>query len=76
MTGADRDFLSDVRKKYEKSADAESRNRERALDDIRFARLNEQWPEAVRQEREDDLRPCLVINRLPSFIRRRISMVG
>lgn len=73
MTGADPDFLSDVRKKYEKSANAESRNRERALDDIRFARLNEQWPETVKLEREADQRPCLVINRLPSFIRQVVN---
>ncbi len=33
----------------------------------------DQWPEQVRQEREDDGRPLLTINRLQQFIRRVVN---
>jgi len=38
-----------------------------ALDDLRFLD-GDQWPDSLKKEREDDKRPCLTINRLPSFI--------
>lgn len=69
----DDDFLSAVRKKFERAAEREHDNRERALDDIKFAVLSQQWPEGVKRDREDDGRPCLVINRLPSFIRQVVN---
>lgn len=73
MTDASEDFLSVVREKFERAVGRENDNRERALDDIKFARLGEQWPTAVKKEREEDQRPCLVINRLPSFIRQVVN---
>ena len=51
----------------------EAENRAEALDDIRFARLAEQWPSQVRRARELDNRPCLTINRLPAFIRQVVN---
>ncbi|HEX2801044.1 MAG TPA: portal protein, partial [Phenylobacterium sp.] len=53
--------------------DAEAENRREALDDLRFARLGEQWPAAIRRERDLDGRPCLTINRLPAFIRQVVN---
>lgn len=44
-----------------------------ALDDLRFAKLGEQWPESVRQQRIRDGRPCLTINRQPAFIRQVVN---
>lgn len=72
-SGDGEDFLAEVREKFERAAEREEHNRTRALDDIKFARLGEQWPEAVKKQREDDQRPCLVINRLPSFIRQVVN---
>ena len=66
-------FLEEAREKFERAAEREEHNRTRALDDIKFARLGEQWPAAVKKQREDDQRPCLVINRLPSFIRQVVN---
>lgn len=66
----DTDILSDAKEIFTKAEEAESHNREAWLDDFKFARLGEQWPEAVKRQREMEGRPCLTINRLPAFIRQ------
>lgn len=70
---SDDDLLAEIREKFERAAERENDNRERALNDIKFARLGEQWPEAVKKLREDERRPCLVINRMPAFIRQVVN---
>ncbi|WP_164557858.1 hypothetical protein HF313_15070 [Massilia atriviolacea] len=55
---------------YKIAVERESENRQTYEDDIRFARLGEQWPEEVRRQREQDGRPCLTNNRMPAFIRQ------
>lgn len=57
-------------KRFKLASEAEHENRLIAEDDFLFASGDEQWPESVRQEREEDGRPCLTINRLPQFIRQ------
>lgn len=69
----DADILKDAKEAFDLAAEAESENRREALDDIRFARLGEQWPDSVRKQREREQRPCLTINRLPSFIRQVVN---
>src|SRR5258706_2196968 len=69
----DDDVLKDAKDAFELIAERESENRERALDDIRFARLGEQWPVNVRRSREKEGRPCLTINKLPAFIRQVVN---
>lgn len=66
----DSDLLADARKAFERAETAEAKNRENWVDDVRFARLGEQWPAEVRKQRELEGRPCLTINRLPAFIRQ------
>jgi len=70
---SDDDILEEARAAFELAADAEAENRRDALDDLRFARLGEQWPEAVRRARELEGRVCLTINRLPAFIRQVVN---
>ncbi|MBS0332444.1 MAG: hypothetical protein JSS35_06725, partial [Proteobacteria bacterium] len=70
---SDDDILKDAREAFELAAEAEAENRREALDDLRFARLGEQWPLHVRRERELDGRPCLTINRMPAFIRQVVN---
>jgi len=70
---SDDDILEEARTAFRLAADAEAENRRDALDDLRFARLGEQWPEKVRREREMEGRPCLTINRLPAFIRQVVN---
>lgn len=64
------DILKDAKEAFKAVEDAEARNRELWLEDIRFARLGEQWPDAVKRQRELEGRPCLTINKLPAFIRQ------
>ena len=70
---ADDDLLKEAKDAFSEAADAFAHNRSTALDDIRFARLGEQWPEAVRKQRELEGRPCLTINKLPAFIRQVVN---
>lgn len=69
----DADILKDAKEAFDLAAEAEADNRKEALDDIRFARLGEQWPENVRKQREREQRPCLTINRMPAFIRQVVN---
>ncbi|MFN9927920.1 MAG: portal protein, partial [Phenylobacterium sp.] len=70
---SDDELLSEAREAFARAGDAEAENRREALDDLRFARLGEQWPDAVRRQRERESRPCLTINRLPAFIRQVVN---
>jgi hypothetical protein len=70
---SDDEIIREAREAFELAAEAEAENRREALDDLRFARLGEQWPASVRRERELDGRPCLTINRLPAFIRQVVN---
>ena len=70
---SDEQILEEARAAFARAADAEAENRREALDDLRFARLGEQWPEPVRRDRDREGRPCLTINRLPAFIRQVVN---
>lgn len=64
------EVIKDAIEAFEAIEEAESKNRAAWLDDVKFARLADQWPEATRLARERDGRPCLTINRLPAFIKQ------
>jgi hypothetical protein len=66
----DKDTLDDAKEDFKLCVDAESDQRKESLDDLKFARLGEQWPDGVRESREKEGRPCLTINRLPAFIKQ------
>lgn len=66
----DEDILAEAKAAFAVCEEAEAKNRELWLEDVRFARLGEQWPEEVKRQREAEGRPCLTINRLPAFIRQ------
>lgn len=67
------DIVAEARKAFRRCADAEQENRQTGLDDIRFARLEEQWPDEIVQQRLIERRPMLVINKLPAFIRQVVN---
>lgn len=67
---SDEDILTEAKESFQRISEAEQKNRENWLDDIKFARLGIQWPEEIRRQRELEGRPCLTINRLPAFIRQ------
>lgn len=58
---------------FKYSEDGSSETRHRALEDISFARLSDQWADADRQMRQAEGRPCLTVNRLPTFIRQVVN---
>jgi hypothetical protein len=67
------DVLAAGKKAFELCSEAESENRVVALDDIRFARLGEQWPSDIVKQREIENRPCLTINKMKAFIRQVVN---
>ncbi|MDR9813103.1 portal protein [Rhizobium hidalgonense] len=67
------DLLAKGRTAFERCQDAEQDNRMVALDDIRFSRLEEQWPQQIIQQRQTEQRPCLTINKMPAFIRQVVN---
>ena len=71
----DSDILTEAKEAFDLAvdSDSETNNRERAEDDLRFARLGEQWPEDIEKRRRDEGRPCLTINKMPSFIRQVVN---
>lgn len=69
----DKDILKDAQELFAICDEEESENRERWLDDLRFGRLGDQWPEEVKRQRDLDRRPCLTINTNPAFIRQVVN---
>jgi hypothetical protein len=67
------DKLQEEREEFEEAYEAESENRNVALEDLKFARLSEQWPEQIKKQRELDGRPILTINKMPAFIRQVVN---
>jgi len=66
-------IIKDALERFDHSQSGSSHNREHALEDIRFARLSEQWPAEIVKQRRLEGRPCLTVNRLPSFIRQVVN---
>lgn len=50
-------------------SDAESNNRAQALSDLKFVG-GDQWPVKIQSSRNFESRPCLTINKIPSFARQ------
>lgn len=65
--------VTEAKERFSDATDAWSENRNNALDDMRFARLGEQWPADVRADRIKAGRPCLTINKLPPIIRQVVN---
>lgn len=77
MDGLMSDDADDIVKEgvdaFERCKDAESENRATALEDLRFARLGEQWPSEIKAQRLRESRPVLTINRMGAFIRQVVN---
>lgn len=51
----------------------EATNRRRWQEDVKFARLGEQWPQTIKERRERENRPCLTVNKLGPIIRQVVN---
>ncbi len=67
---ADESLIATSLKRFKITADAESKWRKQALEDLRFSIGTGQWDEAVKANREIEGKPCLTINRAPAFLRQ------
>ena len=64
------DTLKEDLEAFKLASDAEKDQREAMLDDLKFVKLGEQWPQEVIEKRAKEGRPCLTINRLPAFAKQ------
>ena len=67
---ADESLIATSLKRFKITADAESKWRKQALEDLRFSIGTGQWDENVKANREIEGKPCLTINRAPAFLRQ------
>lgn len=65
----DQDIIAEVKHRFTLSVSADGENHKEALNDLEFLKGN-QWPEAQRRTREADGRPCLTVNKLPTFLQQ------
>ncbi len=70
---SDADIIKEALEFFGRSAKDEAGNRDNYEKDVRFGRLGEQWPENVKQDRQNENRPCLTVNRCPSFVRQVVN---
>ncbi len=63
------EIIEIAKKRFQIAQESESENRRLALEDLEF-RAGKQWPDDVIAERQQDGRPCLVINRIPQHVRQ------
>jgi hypothetical protein len=63
----DAQIIAECMQRLQISISAESDNRREALDDLAFKK-GEHWDPKTRMQRELDQRPCLTINKLPTFL--------
>lgn len=60
-------ILDRIRKRFKDCIEYEAENRGAAIEDLRFL-AGDQWPADVKAQRNQDNRPCLTINKLPTFV--------
>lgn len=70
-------IVETAQKRFALAVDKESDGRIERLDDIKFVRLGEQWPDAVKRDRERPgaERPMLTINRIFQFRNQIINEI-
>jgi hypothetical protein len=66
-TNDDAGILAECMARLQISISADSDNRKAALDDLAF-KVGEHWDPKVKQQREMEQRPCLTINKIPTFL--------
>ena len=65
--------IKDIEGLVKEDLEREQENRKNAQDDIKFAKMAEQWPDDIKDKRDREGRPCLTINRMPTFIRQVVN---
>lgn len=68
----DQKILAKARKHFETAASAESENRAAGLEDLKF-KAGDQWPASIAAQRNNDFRPCMTINKIPTFVNQVVN---
>lgn len=68
-TDSEKELIKKALKDFKFSAETQRRNRDNYADDIDFVFKSNQWPESIKNERENDERPCLTVNKLKKFVK-------
>jgi hypothetical protein len=68
----DQKILAKARKHFETAASAESENRAAGLEDLKF-KAGDQWPATIAAQRNNDFRPCMTINKIPTFVNQVVN---
>jgi len=73
----DQETLREIRQRFSDAVEFSASVRQEMLDDIRFARLGDQWSESARYDRNrpGKERPMLVVNRLLQFRDRVVNEI-
>ena len=66
---ADEKLLARMRKRFTRVSSSEGDNRRAAIEDRKFY-AGEQWAPEVAAQRNFEKRPCLTINKVPTFVRQ------
>lgn len=64
------DVLALMRERFRVAIKATANTHRDGLHDLKFLRGDGQWPEKQRRQREAEGRPCLTINKLPTFLQQ------
>jgi hypothetical protein len=73
-TASDQDEdVQEAQEEYERCYDGFNENYNEALEDFRFGRLHQHWPENIVKQRNQEQRPCLTIPKLPPLIRQVVN---
>lgn len=73
----EQELLATIRKRFNLCETMNAHNRTAMVEDVRFARLGDQWPEAAKRARSGPghERPMLVVNRLLQFRDRVVNEI-
>lgn len=66
-------IIEEAKRRYKIASEAWDENKTAALEDLRFAKMGEQWPDEIKRDRERDARPALTFNKLVPIIRQVVN---
>jgi Phage P22-like portal protein len=68
----DAQVIARAMKNFKLAEESEREVRKEALEDYKF-RAGQQWPEEIKNQRDNDKRPCLTVNQLPQFVNQIVN---
>jgi len=64
---SDEKILQRARSRMKRCIESEAENRKKALEALKF-KAGDQWPADIAAQRNMDKRPCITVNKIPTFI--------